>query len=68
VCRICMDEFKKDYIDEQWVWLDAIKVGDRYYHASCYTEATKDAASSRVNRATPEPVLGKRKAEVGLAR
>ena len=44
---------------QEFVWMDARKAGDRIYHASCYAEATKD-------RATPEPVLGKRKAEVRL--
>lgn len=51
---------------QEFVWMDAKKIGDRIYHATCYAEATKDggSSSSQVKRGTPEPVLGKRKAEV----
>jgi pre-mRNA cleavage complex 2 protein Pcf11 len=70
VCPICQEEFEELWLDEaqEWVWMDAKKIGDRYYHASCYAEATKDAASSQIKRGTPEPVLGKRKAEVSFSR
>ena len=55
------------WLDEaqEFVWMDAKKVGDRIYHASCYAEATKDV-NTQIKRGTPEPavVLGKRKAEV----
>ncbi|KAK6609401.1 hypothetical protein H4I96_03332 [Botrytis cinerea] len=60
VCPICQEKFEMKWLDDaqEFVWMDAKKVGDRIYHASCYAEATKD-------RGTPEPtVLGKRKAEV----
>ncbi|KAF7940353.1 uncharacterized protein EAE98_000480 [Botrytis deweyae] len=59
VCPICQEKFEMKWLDDaqEFVWMDAKKVGDRIYHASCYAEATKD-------RGTPEPtVLGKRKAE-----
>jgi len=50
---------------QEFVWMDARKVGYRIYHASCYAEATKDGGRDGAKRATPEPsVLGKRKAEV----
>jgi pre-mRNA cleavage complex 2 protein Pcf11 len=49
---------------QEFVWMDARKIGDRIYHASCYAEATKDGGNSQVKRGTPEPILGKRKAEV----
>lgn len=42
-----------------------MKVGEKIYHASCYQEAFKDGGSTPVYaRGTPEPVTGKRKAEV----
>lgn len=61
------------WLDEaqEWVWTDALRVGDRAYHASCYAEVTKDGGNTpmyggRGARATPDRVLGKRKAEVSL--
>ncbi|KAJ8071033.1 hypothetical protein OCU04_001380 [Sclerotinia nivalis] len=59
VCPICQEKFEMKWLDDaqEFVWMDAKKVGDRIYHGSCYAEATKD-------RGTPEPtILGKRKAE-----
>lgn len=51
---------------QEFVWMDAIKIGDRIYHASCHAEAKKDGGSTPTyHRGTPEPVLGKRKNEVG---
>ena len=45
--------------------MDAIKVGERTYHATCYDEAKRDGgANSMQQRNTPDPVLGKRKNEV----
>ena len=66
VCPICQEKFEMKWLDDaqEFVWMDAIKVGGRIYHASCYSEATKDEGNSQVKRDTPEPVLGKRKAEV----
>jgi len=49
---------------QEFVWMDAVKVGGRIYHASCHAEATKDGRSTPAyQRGTPEPVLGKRKNE-----
>jgi pre-mRNA cleavage complex 2 protein Pcf11 len=53
---------------EQPVWKDAIKVGDKYYHATCYAEVKKGNAaaaalagpSGNSARSTPDRVLGKR--------
>ncbi|EEY21017.1 conserved hypothetical protein [Verticillium alfalfae VaMs.102] len=63
-CPICQEEFENKWLDtaQEWVWLDAKLVGNRAYHASCHAEATmvRDATPAR---GTPEPVLGKRKAE-----
>ena len=58
------------WLDEaqEWVWMDAVKVGDRVYHASCHREATNDGRGTPgPSRNTPDPVLGKRKAEVSLS-
>jgi pre-mRNA cleavage complex 2 protein Pcf11 len=54
------------WLDEaqEFVWMDAKKIGDRIYHASCHAEATKDVGNAQIKRGTPEPVLGKRKADV----
>lgn len=45
--------------------MDAKQIGNKIYHATCYAEATKDV-NSQIKRGTPEPVLGKRKAEVSF--
>ena len=44
--------------------MDAVKIGARVYHASCHAEASKDGGGTPMRNSTPEPVLGKRKAEV----
>ncbi|CAG8975550.1 hypothetical protein HYALB_00005618 [Hymenoscyphus albidus] len=65
-CPICQEKFEPKWLynADEFVWMDARKVGDRIFHASCYAEATKDL-SSILKKATPEPagILGKRKAE-----
>ncbi|KOS18586.1 Uncharacterized protein ESCO_001400 [Escovopsis weberi] len=77
VCPICQDRFENKWLDtaQEWVWLDTVLVGKKAYHASCHAEATRDrdgddlmpgAAGPGAGRRTPEPVLGKRKAELGL--
>ncbi|KAH8593649.1 hypothetical protein B0O99DRAFT_207403 [Bisporella sp. PMI_857] len=65
VCPICQEKFETSYLPEEqeFVWMDAKKVGDRVYHATCYAEAFKDSLNSQAKRGTPDPVLGKRKAE-----
>ncbi|KAJ4144653.1 hypothetical protein LMH87_003528 [Akanthomyces muscarius] len=69
VCPICQEKFENKWLDtaQEWVWLDAVLVRNRAYHASCYAEATRDREGTPgASRRTPEPVLGKRKAEGGL--
>ncbi|KAI0843436.1 hypothetical protein F5Y06DRAFT_3903 [Hypoxylon sp. FL0890] len=67
VCSICQEKFEMRWLDEEFVWPDAMKVGQKIYHASCYQEAFKDRGNTPVNaRGTPEPVTGKRKAEEEL--
>ncbi|KAI1202001.1 hypothetical protein F5X97DRAFT_289054 [Nemania serpens] len=66
VCPICQDKFETRWLDDaqEFVWADAIKIGDRVYHASCHREAFKDGDGTPIyTRSTPEPILGKRKAE-----
>ena len=60
----------------QPVWMDAVRIGDKYYHASCWNEvnagmnvaprglAVRNGSMGR-ERSTPEPVLGKRKYDGG---
>lgn len=74
-CPIDQEPFKSEWSEEvqDFIWRDAIKVGNRFYHASCYREATRDrdkdaggatpmgAGVGRI--ATPDSILGKRKAE-----
>ncbi|KAI0203027.1 hypothetical protein F4808DRAFT_50204 [Astrocystis sublimbata] len=67
VCPICQDKFETRWLDDaqEFVWADAKMIGDRIFHASCHREAFRDggAAPAAYSRGTPEPVLGKRKAE-----
>lgn len=63
LCPICQEKFEMKWLDEEFVWMDAVKLGDRIYHASCHAEARK---SYQHGTGTPEPVLGKRKNEVSL--
>ncbi|KAL4747186.1 hypothetical protein BDW72DRAFT_183373 [Aspergillus terricola var. indicus] len=69
-CPICQEKFESTWSEDvqDWIWQDAVKVGNRVYHASCYAEVTKDGPprgretpSGRTG--TPDSVLGKRKAE-----
>lgn len=68
VCPICQERFQMSWLDEaqEFVWMDAVQVNDRIYHATCHAEAVMDREKSplRQIRDTPEPVLGKRKADV----
>lgn len=65
ICPICQEKFEDRWLDDtqEWAWMDTKQIGDRFFHASCYAEATKDSGSLLTKRSTPEPVLGKRKAE-----
>ncbi|KAM5348655.1 hypothetical protein ACJ41O_008479 [Fusarium nematophilum] len=69
VCPICQDRFENKWLDtaQEWVWLDTVLVGNRAYHASCHAEATRDRESTPSLRRTPEPILGKRKAETSIS-
>jgi pre-mRNA cleavage complex 2 protein Pcf11 len=71
-CSICMEPFKSIWHEktQQPVWYDAMKVGDKYYHISCYEDLqrsmttispAKGGRKPGSARSTPDPVLGKRK-------
>lgn len=40
-CPVCKEKFETSWHAdaEEWVWMDAMKVGQKVYHASCYTES-----------------------------
>ncbi|KAG0157989.1 hypothetical protein PDIDSM_5501 [Penicillium digitatum] len=62
-CPICQEKFESTWSEDvqDWIWQDAIKIGSRVYHASCYSEVTKGPRQTRTS--TPDSVLGKRKVE-----
>ncbi len=72
-CPIDQEPFVSFWSDElqEFIWTDAIQVGDRIYHASCYRHAMADRAKAGTpvgsggtkKVGTPDSVLGKRKAE-----
>jgi pre-mRNA cleavage complex 2 protein Pcf11 len=71
-CSICMEPFKSVWHDKsnQPVWMDAVKVGSKYFHASCFEDLNRGKVVSPSGRkgrgmgtGTPDPVLGKRKYE-----
>ncbi|CAI6330051.1 unnamed protein product [Periconia digitata] len=64
-CPICQEKFKNVWLPEgnEFVWMDALQVGGRIYHATCYEEYSKGAGIAMPS--TPDSVLGKRKAEAG---
>ncbi|OAA66469.1 mRNA cleavage factor complex component [Niveomyces insectorum RCEF 264] len=47
ICPICQERFEMKWLDEaqEWVWIDAVQVGPRVYHASCHAEATRGSHS-----------------------
>lgn len=62
---------------QDFIWSDALTVGNRVYHATCFEEATRDreaggtpavagggsgtSKGERARTTTPDSVLGKRK-------
>lgn len=78
-CPICQEKFESTWSEElqEFIWKDALKINNRIYHATCYKEATKDkergttpVGAGRGRTATPDSILGKRKAEdemIGLS-
>ncbi|KAF3053719.1 hypothetical protein E8E11_011693 [Didymella keratinophila] len=65
-CPICQEKF-----DTQWnvdandfIWMDALQIGGKIYHATCFEEYSKGAGIPMPS--TPDSVLGKRKADGGM--
>ena len=65
VCPICQERFEMKWLDEaqEWVWMDAVRIGGRVFHASCHREAVGGGGEDGGNGGG-NGVLGKRKAEV----
>jgi pre-mRNA cleavage complex 2 protein Pcf11 len=63
-CPICQEKFDPTWNVEanDFVWMDALKVNGKIYHATCWDEYSK--GSGIVAPSTPDSVLGKRKAEM----
>lgn len=65
-CPICQEKFEPQWnVDaNDFVWMDALQVGGKIYHATCFEEYSKGAGIPMPS--TPDSVLGKRKADVGM--
>ena len=81
-CSICQEEMKSSYSEElqDWVFMNAVVYNGKPAHATCVAEMKKPltggagalaaalaTAGQRQRSATPESMLGKRKAEGALA-
>jgi pre-mRNA cleavage complex 2 protein Pcf11 len=64
VCPICTGGFNTELSDEaeDWVWTDAVQVGDKIFHATCYAESGK-LAESLVRKRRGEDREGRTKRE-----
>lgn len=64
-CPICQERFEAVWHEatQDWVWPDAVRVGNRIFHASCYAEVNRDQAQSLGKSGLDITILGKRKAE-----
>lgn len=62
-CPICQEKFQTQWNVEanDFVWMDALQVGGKVYHATCFEEYSKGAGIPMPG--TPDSVLGKRKAD-----
>jgi pre-mRNA cleavage complex 2 protein Pcf11 len=63
-CSICMERFKPiwDNNTDQGIWMDAVRVGDEYFHATCYELVSRPKGHGKSKaRGTPDTILGKRK-------
>ena len=63
-CPICQEKFSTVWSEEaqDFVWMDAMKIGNRIYHGSCNSEVKREGGTTPLRTATPDSVLGKRKA------
>ncbi|KAF1926576.1 uncharacterized protein M421DRAFT_6848 [Didymella exigua CBS 183.55] len=65
-CPICQEKFGTQWnVDaNDFVWMDALQIGSKIYHATCFEEYSKGAGIPMPS--TPDSVLGKRKADIGM--
>ncbi|KAF1961485.1 hypothetical protein CC80DRAFT_543833 [Byssothecium circinans] len=65
ICSTCHGGWEHSWNAEanDWVLMDCLKLGEKYYHATCYEDLAR--ANGLPMPTTPDSVLGKRKAEVG---
>lgn len=64
-CPICQEKFDTVWTVEvnDFVWMDALSVGGKVYHATCFEEYSKGVGIEMPG--TPDSVLGKRRADAG---
>lgn len=64
-CPICQERFETVWNIEanDFVWMDALNVGGKIYHATCFEEYSRGMGIEMPG--TPDSVLGKRKADIG---
>jgi len=69
-CPICQERFDTIWNDEtqDFVWMDAIRIGSKVYHVTCHEDLKKEGRSTPGRTGTPDSVLGKRKAVSAAAR
>ncbi|KAK1775587.1 hypothetical protein QBC45DRAFT_335000 [Copromyces sp. CBS 386.78] len=62
MCPICQEKFEMKWLDEaqEWVWMDATKVGGRVYHASCHKEVNGTSAGGGDGGGSNEMSMGMR--------
>jgi len=65
-CPICQERFDTVWSAEanDFVWMDALSVGGKVYHATCFEEYSKGVGIDMPS--TPDSVLGKRKGDAGV--
>ena len=66
-CPICQDKFETVWNGDaqEWVWMDAIRVGEKVYHATCHAEVNQGGVG-KTGWERGSIVLGKRKAEAAV--
>lgn len=61
-CPICQEKFESVWSEElqDFIWRDAVKVGARVYHASCFREVRKDTRDREKDSSVGTPTGGGR--------
>ncbi|KAF8468373.1 hypothetical protein BDZ91DRAFT_108225 [Kalaharituber pfeilii] len=59
-CPVCKEKFETTWHSdaEEWVWMDAMKVGQKVYHASCYSESGPGKGGESKSSATTALPIG----------